>query len=66
VAGHTGQAQQSLEMAATRALDRSVAQVETNAPSDNQLVSRISDARRALGGGDRAHAIQLIDTALSG
>jgi len=66
VAGHTGQAQQSLEMAETRALDRSVAQGETNAPSDSQLVSRISDARRALGGGDRAHAIQLIDTALSG
>ena len=66
VAGHTGQAQQSLEMAETRALDRSVAQGETNAPSDSQLVSRIRDARRALGSGDRAHAIQLIDTALSG
>jgi hypothetical protein len=65
VAGRTGQAQQSLEMAETRALDRSVAQGQTNAPSDSQLVSRISDARHALGSGDRTHAIQLIDLALS-
>jgi hypothetical protein len=65
VAGRTGQAQQSLEMAETRALDRSVAQGQTNAPSDSQLVSRIRDARHALGSGDRAHAIQFIDLALS-
>ena len=64
-AGRTGQAQQSLEMAETRALDRSVAQGQTNAPSDSQLVSRIRDARHALGSGDRAHAMQLIDSALS-
>jgi hypothetical protein len=65
VAGRTGQAQQSLEMAETRALDRSVAQGQTNAPSDSQVVSRIHDARRALGSGDSIHAIQLIDLALS-
>jgi len=65
VAGRTGQAQQSLEMAETRALDRSVPQGQTNAPSDSQMVSRIQDARRALGGGDSAHAIQLIDRALA-
>lgn len=63
--GHTGQAQQSLEMAETRALDRSVAPGQTTAPSDSQLVSRIRDARHALGSGDRTHAIQLIDFALS-
>jgi hypothetical protein len=66
VGGHTGQAQQSLEMAETRALDRSVAAGQTAAPSDNQLVARIRDARHALGGGDRARAIQLIDLALAG
>ena len=65
VAGRTGQAQQSLEMAETRALDRSVPQGQTNAPSDSQVVSRIHDARRALGSGDSTHAIQLIDLALS-
>jgi hypothetical protein len=65
VGGRTGQAQQSLEMAETRALDRSVAAGQTAAPSDSQLVARIRDARHALGGGDRARTIQLIDLALS-
>jgi len=65
VAGHTGEAQQSLEVAETRALDRSVAQGQTNAPSDSQLISRIRDARHALGSGDHTHAIQLIDLARS-
>jgi len=65
VAGRTGQAQQSLEMAETRALDRSVAQDQATVPSNSPLVSAINDALHALGGGDRAHAIQLIDRALS-
>ena len=64
-AGHTGEAQQSLEMAETRALGRSVAQDQTSTPSDSPLVSRIRDARHALGSGDRTQAIQLIDLALS-
>jgi hypothetical protein len=65
VAGQTGQAQQSLEMAETRALDRSVPQGQTDTPSHSQLISRIRDARHALGGGDSARTIQLIDLALS-
>ena len=65
VDGRTGQAQQSLEMAETRALDRSVEAGQTAAPSDSQLVARIRDARHALGGGDRTRTIQLIDLALS-
>jgi hypothetical protein len=65
VGGRTGQAQQSLEMAETRVLDRSVAAGQTAAPSDSQLVSQIRDARRALGAGNRTRAIQLIDLALS-
>jgi hypothetical protein len=65
VAGQTGQAQQSLEMAETRALGRSVAQGQTATPSDSPVVARIQDALRALGGGDKARAIQLIDLALS-
>ncbi len=64
-AARTGQAQQSLEMAETRALSRSVPQGQTDVPSDSRLVSEIRDARHALGGGDSAHAIQLIDLALS-
>lgn len=61
-----GQAQQALEMAGTRALDRSVRPDQTEVPSDNQMVARISDARHALGHGDRVRTIQLIDLALAG
>ncbi|MGH7042965.1 MAG: hypothetical protein ACREFY_12650, partial [Acetobacteraceae bacterium] len=66
LANHTGQAQQALEMAETRALDRSVPQGQTNAPSDNGLVARISAARQALGAGHRNQAVQQIDAALAG
>lgn len=38
--GHTGEAQQALEMAETRMLDRSVALGQTNNPSDNPTVRR--------------------------
>lgn len=65
VAGQTGKAQQSLEMAETRALDRSVPQDQMSTPSDSEMVSRIRDARHALGGGNTEHAIQLIDLALA-
>jgi hypothetical protein len=65
IAGRTGQAQQSLEMAETRALDRSIPQDQVTTPSGSLLVSRIRDARHALGSGDTKHAIELIDQALS-
>ncbi|HVB69554.1 MAG TPA: hypothetical protein VNE67_17030 [Acetobacteraceae bacterium] len=65
-AGQTGQAQQALEMAETRALDRSVPQGATNAASHSDLVARIGAARRALGAGHRAQAMQRIDAALGG
>lgn len=64
-AGHTGATQQSLEMAETRALDRSVASGETDRPSDGKLVGTIRDARHAVGDGDRQNAMHLIDLALS-
>ena len=63
--GRTGQAQQSLEMAETRVLARSVSQEKTYIPSDDKLVLRIANALRALGAGDRALAMQIIDTALT-
>jgi hypothetical protein len=65
VAGQTGQAQQSLEMAETRALDRPVVASQVSVPSDSRFIGRIGDARRALGVGDRAQAIALIDQALA-
>jgi hypothetical protein len=65
VAGRTGQAQQSLEMAETRALDRSVPQGEANTPSGSPLVARIRDALHALGDRDNRQAIGFIDQALA-
>lgn len=65
VAGQTGEAQQALEMAETRALDRSVVPSQTSVPSGDPLIARIGEARLALGRGDRGQAIATIDQALS-
>jgi hypothetical protein len=64
-AGRTGEAQQALEMAQTRMLDRSVPMGQTNRPSDNPVVGQISQALRALSVGDRATAAQMTQTALN-
>ena len=64
-AGRTGEAQQSLEMAQTRLLDRSTPQFQTSDPSDNPAVTQISQALKALAAGDRAQTMQLIDAAIS-
>ncbi len=65
-AGRTGEAQQSLEMAETRALTRVVPAEEAAMPAGSSLISRIKNARMALGHGDRSQAIALIDMALAG
>lgn len=66
-AGQTGQAQEALERAETRALDRPVTAAQMRTPNDSQLIARIGAARRALGHGDRAQALALalIDQALA-
>lgn len=63
-AGQTGAAQEALERAETRTLDRAVRPSRANAPSCQPLVSQIAEARGALSTGDRARAIQIIDAAL--
>ena len=65
IAGRTGQAQQALEMAETRALDRSVPQGQTGTQSRSRLVADIGAARQALGAGDRGQALRRIDTAIA-
>jgi hypothetical protein len=63
-AGRTGEAQEALEMAQTRLLDRSVALGQTNNPSANPAVGEISRALQALAAQDRMTCIQLIQTAI--
>ncbi len=61
--GHTGEAQQALEMAQTRLLDRSVPLGQTNTPSANPAVDQISAALQALAAGDRAGCMTRIQAA---
>ena len=64
-AGRTREAQQALEMAQTRMLDRSVPYGQTNSPSENPAVGRVSQALRALSAGDRAGSLSAIQQALA-
>jgi hypothetical protein len=61
-AGHTGEAQQSLEMAETRVLTRTVPPEAANMPDADPAVSQIQNALHALGDGDRERALEIIDT----
>ena len=63
-AHQTGAAQEALERAETRALDRSVAPSRANDPNGEKLIQQITDARNALATGDTGTAMQLIDRAL--
>ena len=63
-AGRIGEAQEALEMAQTRMLDRSVPLGQTNDPSNNPTVGQIAQARQALAARDRATCMQLLQTAI--
>ena len=63
-AGRTGEAQQAMEMAQTRLLDRSVPLFQTNTPSANPVVAQISQALQALAAGDRPRCMTLIEAAI--
>ena len=62
----TGEAQQALEMAETRLLDRSTPADAAGQPSQNPMVERVAEARRALGAGDLAGARAAIKMGLDG
>ena len=63
-ANRTGEAQQSLEMAQTRLLDRSVPMGQTNYPSVNPAIAQVSEALKALSAHDRMRTMQLIQSAI--
>ena len=60
----TGEAQEALERAETRALDRSVPQGDERVVSADPLTEATGRARAALAAGDPASAIKAIDAAL--
>jgi hypothetical protein len=60
----TGEAQEAIERAETRLLDRSTAQ-GADPLSTSPLVAQLGQARGALAAGDRARAMQIIDTVLA-
>jgi hypothetical protein len=62
--GRTGEAQEALERAETRALDRSVVVGTENVPVRGPVINAIGRARRALGAGDMRRAIVEIDAIL--
>jgi hypothetical protein len=61
IAGRTGVAQQSLEMAETRALTRSAAPSVAGMPDTDPEIMSIQNALRVLGQGDKGRALQIID-----
>ena len=60
-AGRTGQAQEALERAETRALDRSIIRGDERVPAGSPVVRGISQALQALGTGRIEEAIRVID-----
>ncbi len=64
IAGRSGEAQEAMERAQTRLLDRATPLFQTDRPSTHPGVAQISLALRALGARDRAGALRGIDTAI--
>ncbi len=63
--GRTGEAQEALERAESRLLDRSVPPSHADAPSAQPVVAEVGEARRALAAGDRARSQQIIGEVLA-
>jgi hypothetical protein len=64
-AGRSGEAQEALERAETRALDRSVPLFQTSAPIHDPVVERIQLVLHTLGNGDRLEAMRLLEQAIA-
>jgi hypothetical protein len=64
-AGRSGEAQEALERAETRALDRSVPLFQTSTPSGDPVVERITRVLQTLGSGDRLEAMRLLEQAIA-
>ncbi len=61
--GHTGEAQEAMERAESRVLNRAVRPSKADEPSQQSLVQQIGQARQALSAGDRLTAVRLLEQA---
>lgn len=64
ITGRLGEAQEALERAQTRMLDRSVPLFQTNNPSQDPGVTAVTQALRALSAGDREATLRHIQAAM--
>jgi hypothetical protein len=64
-AGRLGEAQEAIERAESRALDRSVRPSRAGLPSGQALVKLLAQARQLLGNGDRGGAMQTLNQAVA-
>ena len=64
ITGRLGEAQEALERAQTRMLDRSVPLFQTNNPSQDPGVTAVTQALRALAAGDREATLRHIQAAM--
>jgi hypothetical protein len=64
LAHRTGAAQEALERAETRALDRSIPVGTQNIPDQRRLIGEITQAREALAAGNLPGAVAVIDRML--
>ena len=62
-AGRNGEAQQAMEMAQTRLLDRSVPMGQTDRPSDHPAIGLVREALQALAAGDRGGSLAKLQAA---
>ncbi len=61
---HLGEAQEALERAESRALDRSLPPSQARQASKQSLIKQITEARRALSSGDNDLTLRMIGVAL--
>lgn len=64
-AGRTGEAQEALERAETRLLDRSVPLFQTTTPIQDPMAERIQRVLHTLATGDRMQAMQVLEQAIA-
>lgn len=64
-AGRSGEAQEPLERAEARALDRSVPYLQTATPINNPLAQNTEQVLHTLGDGDQPRAMRLLDQVIA-